>query len=861
MIIKSLKIYGFGKHKNFDIKFSDGLNIVYGSNEAGKSTLQAFIKAMFYGFGPSKRNVAENPRKKYTPWNTDIMGGEIIFQHNSMEYSLIRKFGDSKSKDKVVMSLTSDGAPIALNSKSEPGEFLFNISQATFESTLFVGQLDSKIDSDKAKNSDILSKLSNLAGTGDESVNINFIEGNLTRSMNAIHSARGQNGLADKLKVRISQLNEELEAFNSAKNTSLRIMNDLSVYTARKESIIEDIEKCKKQIRAAEINDIIQEFNKIKEQKNKQAVQERLLKEVKALLTVNGRTIDRIFYEECLKDFELLENAENKLSGPDSKLSSAKETLSSIDEKLSSLEYINHFDIEVFEELISLKNELSRSIEKKKNLDLRLTDALVDMDSKTASLKTSAKNLFLRILPFIISGGLCAAGAVLFKTLPVPSYIMWGSAGLILLVLLSYYIIKSGKNKERKTALMESKAEVEKLNGMQKELEEDIKQFICSKSEAAQNKIREIFSGEDISLNSLEHKYTLISKHISSELENLNCISSEDIRNKLAIYNSYKVQKEEVLINIASLSEEYKRYEKMSCDVTSDFFNKYSDIFPLASIEDIRDGLQNIFHNLNRYDSLNTELKYSNDYLRNLLKGRSFEELQKNAEAYTDGDLSGLDIPSDPALVASELESLEKDLNNIKEAISDTNVRIASNFKFSRDESEIISDINELSEYSENLEYQYNCMKIAKDTIKEAFEEVQQSFGPKLNNRASEILNTIKPDNPVSIKVSRDFNITLSPRDSLLPYDIDYFSYGAQDQAYFALRMAISDILSADFEGFPLLLDDPFVQYDEKRMQYAVNFLSEVSKTRQVFIFTCHKNVAEYSGHQGANLYEMGKIS
>ena len=38
MKILSLHIEGFGKFHDLDISFKDGLNVVYGKNEAGKST-------------------------------------------------------------------------------------------------------------------------------------------------------------------------------------------------------------------------------------------------------------------------------------------------------------------------------------------------------------------------------------------------------------------------------------------------------------------------------------------------------------------------------------------------------------------------------------------------------------------------------------------------------------------------------------------------------------------------------------------------------------------------------------------------------------------------------------------------------
>ena len=156
MIIKSIRIDGFGKHQGLSLDFQKGLNVISGSNEVGKSTLQAFIKAMFYGLNSGKRNIAENHRKKYTPWQGTAMGGEICFSHNNLEYVLSRQFGETKAKDKMVLTLATTGEIIPVDAKTEPGEFLFHLSQATFESTIFISQLDSKIDSGTAKDSDIL---------------------------------------------------------------------------------------------------------------------------------------------------------------------------------------------------------------------------------------------------------------------------------------------------------------------------------------------------------------------------------------------------------------------------------------------------------------------------------------------------------------------------------------------------------------------------------------------------------------------------------------------------------------------------------------------------------------------------------
>ena len=60
MKILSLHIDGFGKFHDRDISFEDGLNVVYGKNEAGKSTLHTFIKGMLFGIERQRGRASKN---------------------------------------------------------------------------------------------------------------------------------------------------------------------------------------------------------------------------------------------------------------------------------------------------------------------------------------------------------------------------------------------------------------------------------------------------------------------------------------------------------------------------------------------------------------------------------------------------------------------------------------------------------------------------------------------------------------------------------------------------------------------------------------------------------------------------------
>ena len=81
-----------------------------------------------------------------------------------------------------------------------------------------------------------------------------------------------------------------------------------------------------------------------------------------------------------------------------------------------------------------------------------------------------------------------------------------------------------------------------------------------------------------------------------------------------------------------------------------------------------------------------------------------------------------------------------------------------------------------------------------------------------------------------------DLNIGLHSEHYYLP--LEKTSRGTMEQVYFALRMAVMDILCSE-EEMPVLLDETFAMYDEYRLERALIWLAK--NKGQVVIFTCQK--------------------
>ena len=106
MKINSIYISGFGKLSDTKMNFGAGLTFVIGDNEFGKSTILAFIRAMFYGFpARSSARVIDFDRKKYTPWQGSLFGGSMEFTHAGTNYLLEKVFGKRKADDRTTLSV------------------------------------------------------------------------------------------------------------------------------------------------------------------------------------------------------------------------------------------------------------------------------------------------------------------------------------------------------------------------------------------------------------------------------------------------------------------------------------------------------------------------------------------------------------------------------------------------------------------------------------------------------------------------------------------------------------------------------------------------------------------------------------
>ena len=179
----------------------------------------------------------------------------------------------------------------------------------------------------------------------------------------------------------------------------------------------------------------------------------------------------------------------------------------------------------------------------------------------------------------------------------------------------------------------------------------------------------------------------------------------------------------------------------------------------------------------------------------------------------------------------SELDRLRWEMDRIRSEWKEKQVR-RDNLKEQADEIEPGAE-------EKRLEFRKKALQLAEEKMKGAAESLGRQTSGRLNRRASEIFSELTGGRYRGVSVGEKMEITVW--DGERNIRADRLSRGTLEQIYFSVRMAAAELLLE--EPMPVLLDDTFAFYDEKRLESVLKWLS--SQKRQVIIFTCHKREQE----------------
>jgi len=270
--IENIKINSFGTLKNKEINLDKNVNIIYGKNESGKSTLLTYIKTAFYGISKNKNGKQISDFDKYKPWSGEEFSGKIKYiLDDGSKYEIFRDF--NKKNAKIYNDNLEDITKQFNMDKKEGSQFFIEqvgLDENMFTSTIMSGQQEVKLN--EQQQNVLIQKIANIAGTGDSNLSYNKAREKLNKKqLEEVGTERTQGKPINILKSKIKYISEMLEKLNLYKQEKITIEqkkkdleNKIQGQEQRRE-LIKKISELSEKIRIE--SEKVNYKNKIKEEK------------------------------------------------------------------------------------------------------------------------------------------------------------------------------------------------------------------------------------------------------------------------------------------------------------------------------------------------------------------------------------------------------------------------------------------------------------------------------------------------------------------------------------------------------------------------------------------------------------------
>lgn len=879
MIIKKVNIISFGGLKDKIISFDNGMNIIYGENEAGKSTIQAFIKIWLYGMSNYKgKDYKQNERLKYMPTTGETISGELYVEFKSKDYIIRRTFGKSKKEDTSLVIDAITGEEVNYISKEEPGKYFFNINRATFINTLFIGQLGVEVRKDKEE--EIIDKIANSIGIDDGQVSVDVAIVKLNKYKKSISNVR-KNGYLDILNERYSNLlSERYEAYNLSNHNldNEELLINMNLEKKSLNSEINNLEIYKKFLKKTklkkEFEEITQYFKKKQELKNKE-------KYINKLLTYNDEFINYEFIKELREEYSLYLSMLDTEKLEKEVIQEKEEKLKELKIPLDRYDYIEQLPknvlnilekLNIRKEVLKEKVDINKSIEneieflnlKEQEAKKIIGDALIindfreaigitinNYEEKLKELKilmeddnrNKSNNLFYGFLLVVSLLSIILAIFVNNNILSVILYMIFSITSLFLLF--NIYINKNGKNKKIDIIKRE-------INKLEKDLD-----YYCSTLKISSykelfkklkiyddytklkikinEKINEKLSQRELlSLEKAIDEYDII----NSEIEGyLNISSANNLGELIDEINKYQEASKGLdileieLKNLKSGLEKTKeqmeiRERKIRVKLGSIGFENIK----LLEVEDI---LKELEEKLELRDEINRDLASVEEAYSALTKGKNIDLIKKDLS-----DVINIDFKYSYKN-EEEIDSVIKDKNlrllEVEKSIKDIENEIKNRFNGKRTIPDIEEEIKKIEDETREKVKELKASSIAMESLQEAYQEIRDNFGPTLNKGVIDSFGRFTDGKYNDVMVADNYEMKVRNENNIMKADI--LSNGANDQLNLSLRLAFIDMIFKS-KDVSIYLDDAFVQYDNKRLEKTMKYLVN-QNFKQCIIFTC----------------------
>lgn len=919
MKLVSLLPIAFGKfHAEEPIALEDGLNIIVGDNESGKSTLGSFILGMLYGFKKEGRiRISRTPEfERYRPWSGNDYRGTIVYQDDGRIYRLERWFDPDITR--IYDELTGEDITSQFQQDSRK-EYNFmdmhlGLTAKEFRNTIWIGQLQSAQDSDLGL--EIQGKLENILQGGTEDLSFARALSVLNTERAKIQTPRTTRGELDITSAKIGELEVELKEAREREAEVRKSLVELRNMQVREQEISSqclEAETKTEQIRALILHrtvvlageieaDMLEERAKLEQLEWAKEIPDRLELDseklgreeegVLARIREIEEDIDKVAAkrQDLLGELEAYEPIfatgvdEAGLSGLHSRYlacrasaaraerhaNEARRELAGLNEKEKQLGFSSSY---AGDSLLSKAEELQEIVVLAEREKARCDTEIEKAEMAASHADSSGGTGWIYAISLAVLG-IAIAFTVMGLPLAFPAF----GISVIVFGIGSYRHMKvhdmkyereceleeriqegeeQGKRVvEAKTALEgflaqqgtrsveELRARVRDISAFYARLEAAKEQyevahrywFECSQELSACEKeltsilVRSgcLVRGQPITDTAVESLASRLRRAslLASEVRNLNK-RIEDLQAMAAQFEEKRtalLEEERLLLEQACVSNREELEKKIAAhklylkskDRLSQLNEKLTAVLSGRNLEDLRDELTDIQRRIGPVPGMDTSID-----------GR---------EAVRDG--YGL-TERDYQEAALRVDKLKEELSDIRAKLASLEKEVHLRQREGRPvyviEEELMGERRRERELSEDKA----AFELALTTLEDLSRNLRREFAPILKERVGGILQEITGGKYTDIRISPDLEMSVIDTIDGRQVPVTALSAGTIDQCYFALRVAVAELI-VNKDEFPFFLDDSFVQYDEKRLEGVLKIIAELAKRYQVLLFSCH---------------------
>ncbi|MHA5104993.1 ATP-binding protein [Oenococcus oeni] len=819
MEIKRIHISGFGKFSDFNLDFKNDLQVIYGQNEAGKSTLRQFITGILFGFAQNKRQSSN----LYEPRNRSQYGGDLVFeQDGSLWY--VSRLGRTQSK----LEITDQNGNHVNNPEIFLTKLLSPFSQDSFEDIFSFDQ-------------EQLNEIRSLSGKelSDRLLSFSVVNADQWQSLSKEldKNASVMFGLAKTSKRPINQLLAEHQQISNQLNSMGGQLSDYRKSSQQKKSTLKRIAELDSQLH--NLKKQMDEFSKLIELSGLFNRKERI-----SMPKTNDRFSDQQISNLTDEIEQRVEKLQSQIKGINLDKSENKSTIIA-ENPLLTIYKNNRTDIDLLDK--SIPNLLAEN-----NLFDQNDNQIKNISSRLSELQNDLKTKFGDRIPRALPQGVSIQ--------PSRSITVFFIIGIILMLLGVFGIVKGFQTPAFPYPFWICGAGVLFIGGLLSFFERPKKQSINLSQYGYSNQV-----SLDTIIDSQNHlqeyhqkidQFQQLQNEKQSHLSKINSILK--LANSLREFLPSAKQDHDALIDQIQVILNEIRDERQSAILSKEQKklvdeNRQQQI---GHLQNLKSEQQQIFNylkvdNYQNFQYLQAE-KIKNKQRLNQLE--SINQLLTPEKENQIKELGGVEeITKKKQALKVRIDSIEGEIKQENQQLLNLNATLlnaSSDTDYQtklQQQSDLETDINnDLTEYFAN--------KLASSWINESLYQISHKRMPEIRSRAEQYFAELTENKYVSI-IFGDNSLLVANQQNEKFYSYE-LSKGSSEQLYVSLRLAFAESV-AEKNSLPFLIDDSFVNFDVERKSIMDNILHRLAEKYQIIYFTANPD----QNFSQSNIINLGEAA